>query len=129
MLRDYKSVVWMFTSFSQIPNEIDAISIWEIWLKFSEILMLLKKNSIRTGVTHLCHLQQMKKCATSCYKNVILAFTAPKHKFFFFMCVPIFNFMKLNGNSCVSNSNFTKNLTLIGKNSHLAAKVHIFWQL
>ena len=47
------------------------------------------------GVTHLC---QTKKITTNSYKNVILVFSEPKHKFLFFMRCPIFNLVTLNGN-------------------------------
>ena len=54
-------------------------------------------NSMCTaGITHL---RKTKKCALSCYKSIILAFTAPKHKFLFSLCVPIFSFIAAKENS------------------------------
>ena len=68
-----------------------------------------------TGVTHL---HQIKKNATSCYKNVILALNAIlevlpflcQNVNFFFTDVLIFNFIMLNRVLAeISNLNFTQN--------------------
>ena len=51
-----------------------------------------------TKFTHMHQLhKKKKKCATSCCKSVILAFSLPKH--LSFSCVPILSFIALNKNA------------------------------
>ena len=97
--------IWK-TTFSDLINPLYIISVaclsmyfnWRktLWVYVIRIVYFYYDLFTYAGVTYL---SQMKKWPTSCYKRVILAFSASKFKFLSFMPAPIFNFIVLNGNA------------------------------